>query len=106
MQRMRGHCPQFLQCTRRINPDEFQPVANVAVSGAASRTIAAGVQGANRHAISGRPCCYAVTDGHDCAGHLMSNHLRSPNPVIHSSVEDMQVSPADPAMRNLDLDLT
>jgi hypothetical protein len=39
-------------------------------------------------------------------GHLVPDHLRNANTVIHAAVGDVQVGAADPAERNIEADLT
>jgi hypothetical protein len=57
VQSVNRHRPQTLQRAGRIDPDEFQVLADMAVASLAGRAMAARVQRPYRHAIArGEPC--------------------------------------------------
>ena len=55
VQRVRRHGPHALQRARRIDPDELQVVADVAVARHAGRAMPAGVERTHGHAVARAP---------------------------------------------------
>ena len=55
VQRVRGHGPHALQRARRIDADELQVVADVAVARRAGGTLPAGIERTHGHAVARAP---------------------------------------------------
>src|SRR5260370_42077877 len=73
--------------------------------GGAGWASTARVERANCDAVAGLPSANAVADGRDGPRHLMSDYLGERYPVVHFSVEDVEIGAADAAVRYLDLNL-
>ncbi len=106
MQRVRRHGPQGLQCAGRIDADELQLLANVAVAREAGRALVARVERHDGDAVTRCETFDTGADSGDSAGHLVAEHLRHVDAVVHVAVVDVKIGAANAAMRNLNLDLT
>ncbi len=103
MQSVSGYRPVGLHRALRVDAHEFQVLANVAVTGAAGRTIVAGIERHHRHRIAHRKAFDARPQRRHRAGHLVSQDLRQVNAPVHLAMIDMQVRSADSAVTHLDL---
>ena len=98
--------PRLLHRTRRVDADEDEPLADVAVPGKAGGTLTAPLQRHDRDRVSLGPVRHARTDLDDATRHLVTDDRRCADAVIHRSVQDVQVGPADTGVRNRDAHLT
>src|SRR5262249_32399428 len=89
-----------------VDADELQLLADMAVSRAAGGAAPARVERADRDAVAGRPSGDAVAGDRNRSRHLVADHLRERDAVVHFPVKDMQVRAADAAVRYLDLYLS
>ena len=105
VQGVRGHRPHALQRARRIDADELQVLADVAVAGGAGGAIAARVERTHGDAVARAPARHSAAHAGDGARHFVAHHVRQGQTVRHGAVKEMQVGAADAAIGNADLHL-
>src|SRR4030095_1351734 len=96
--------PRRLECARRVDPEEAEVPTDVAeplVGG----SFAAGVEWPHDDGVAYLEPLDAYPELGHPAGHLVPDDLRDRDPVIHGAVRDVQIGPADPAVRDLEPDL-
>ncbi len=98
------YVPPILHGTRQVDAHEVQVLADVLVAGLARRAGAAPPQWHHGDGIAHRPAFDTAPDGCDATGHLVADHGRRAHPLVHGAVEDVQVGPADPRVRDIHLD--
>src|ERR1043166_1988217 len=103
MQGVSRHRPQTLQRAWSVDADEFQILANVAVTGAAGGALVARIERTHGNAVAAREAVHARTDVHYGARHLMPENLRHMDAVIHRSMKDVEIGATDAAEGNADL---
>src|SRR4051794_38883241 len=106
MQRMGRDCPELLHGARRIDADELEVHANMAVACLASSTGSARIQGTHGDSVARLPCPCVGANRLYRAGDFMADDLGQFNPMVHSSVKDVEVCPADTAVGYANLHLT
>ena len=98
----RGDGPGTLKCSRRVDTHEVQVLADVAMSGGAGRTVAAGVEGHNRDAVAQLPLGDSGASLGDGPRHLVPEDRRHLDSLIHGAMENVQIGAANSAMRHID----
>ncbi len=97
---MGRNVPVLLHTAGSIDTDEFQVFANVVLS-KIRRVIGTGLQGAHRYPVAHLPVGYAHTNFGDFGRHLVADHLRNTDPLIHIAVVDVDIRTAYSAVRYL-----
>src|SRR5262249_29688093 len=69
------------------------------------RCFVAGVQGPDNDPVADLDTFDVPAELGHSARHLVSDHLRHADAVIHAAVADVQVGTADPAVRHVETDL-
>ena len=101
MKRERRHGPGALECAWCIDPEELEVPADMAEA-LVGRCLASRVEWPHDDGVADLEAVHARPELGHCSRHLVPDHLRCADTVIHSAVRDVQVRPADPAVRDLE----
>ena len=99
-----GHGPRALERTGGIDAEELEPAADVAEALVGGR-LGPGVERANDDGVTDVVAVDARAELCDGAGHLVTDHLRCANPVVHVTVGDVDVGATDAAEGNVEPNL-
>ena len=99
-----GHGPRALERTGGVDAEELEPTADVAEALVGGR-LGAGVERANDDGVTDVVAVDARAELCDRARHLVTDHLRYANPVVHVTAGDVDVGATDAAERNVEPDL-
>ena len=105
MHRVGRDGPFLLKGAVGIEPEEFQVLADMLVPPAAGRAVAAMVEGAHHHVLSGCDAADVLSDRRHHPRHLMADHPVMADALVHMAEIDMQVGAADAAIADIDLDV-
>jgi len=105
VERVSGNGPETLHRAGGVNANEFQLLADVAVTAQAGGTLAAWVEGADGDAVAWFPIFDIVADCFDHRAAFVADDLGKLDAVVHVAVEEMEVGSADAAVGDSELDL-
>ena len=102
---MRWNGPHCLQCSRRVDSNKLQSLADMGMTSVARGALPTGIERTDGNMIARLEILNPVTHCANRAGNFVSEDLWNPHPVIHVPVEQMQVGSANSAVCDLELNL-
>ena len=104
VEREGGHGPRALERTGGVDAEELEPAADVTEALVGGR-LGSGVERANDDGVTDGVAVNARAELCDGARHLVTDHLRYANPVVHVTAGDVDVRATDTAEGNVEPDL-